>query len=215
MLATSKAMLRPTLSLLVAAAVMIASRPMIAHADMTAPEPAGAAPTQPTTASGEAPISSAEPAPEQPSAPPFEDPQPKPTPSTGAPATNTATPSKPAASKPVPAPKPAATNPDDDILQLPQRLPPMQTAGWWTLFAGFTIGTVAGVLAGLAEREEDAAIRLAARYDLETGSQPAYEDVRTDYENTLRRGEAEASAAIGLAVVGLSAAVAGITVLAV
>jgi hypothetical protein len=214
MLATSKAMLRPTLSLLVAAAVTIASRPTLARADVAAPEPGGPAPTQPMTPSGAAPISSAEPAPEQPSPPPIEDTAPQATTPERAVEPKPAA-TKPVASKPVPAPAAARPNPDDDMLQLPQRLPPMQTAGWWTLFGGFAIGTVAGVLAGLAEREEDAAVRLAARYDLDTGSQPAYADVRAEYEDTLRRGKAEANAAIALAVVGLGAAVAGITVLAV
>lgn len=91
----------------------------------------------------------------------------------------------------------------------------MQTAGWWTLFGGFAIGTVAGVLGGLAERQEDRAIRLAVRYDLETSAQPRYEDIRSDYESAVRRGRAQANAAIALAVIGIGAAVAGITVLAV
>jgi len=113
-------------------------------------------------------------------------------------------------------PKPEVDAADDEALQpIPQRLPPMQTAGWWTLFGGFAIGTVAGVLAGLAEREEDRAVRLSVKYDLDSGAQPQYQDIKSEYEHSLRKGRAEANAAIGLAVVGLGAAIAGLTVLLV
>jgi hypothetical protein len=83
---------------------------------------------------------------------------------------------------------------------VPERLPPMQQAGWWTVFGAFVLGTTAGVFAGLAERQEDKATRLASRFDLEDQAQLLYEDQRTEYEKLLRRGEAFQNTAIGLGV---------------
>ncbi len=89
------------------------------------------------------------------------------------------------------------------------KLSRMQTAGWWTLFAGFAVGTTAGVFAGLAERQEDRAVRLATLFDAETGAQPLYADEQDEYEKILDRGRAYQRAAIGLAVVtGLTVAAA-------
>jgi len=122
-------------------------------------------------------------------------------------------PSKPA---PTPPHAPTATAPTDDgASELPQRLTPMQTAGWWTLFGGVAVGTLAGVMAGLAERQEDRALRLSVRFELDTGAQTRFEDVQGEYESTLRKGRAQANAGIALAVIGLAAAVAGIAVLGV
>jgi len=97
----------------------------------------------------------------------------------------------------------------------PERMRPMQKAGWWTLFGGFVVATVGGVFSGLAERQEDKAERLAVRFELETSAQPLYEDVRGDYEKILDRGQAYANSAIALGVVGGALAIAGITLLAV
>lgn len=83
---------------------------------------------------------------------------------------------------------------------VPERLPPLQQAGWWTVFGAFVLGTTAGVFAGLAERQEDKATRLASRFDLENQAQLLYEDQRTEYEKLLRRGEAFQNTAIGLGV---------------
>lgn len=175
-------------------------------------------------AAGEMPQESA---PTQPESPPSEGPPvdpsaPAPEPSDTQPSEETAPPAatpepvtpEPKVVKPPP-PQPVPAKDDDDDDDIPQRLPPMQTAGWWTLFGGFAIGTVAGVLAGLAEREEDRAVRLSVKYDLDSGAQPQYADIQNEYENSLRKGRAEANAAIALAVVGLGAAVAGLSVLLV
>jgi hypothetical protein len=222
MLAPHTTLLRPTLSLFVVGTLAIGPLPT-AHANdgatgssAAAPEPTpdGPAPTQPPGTDDAGPSSTIEPLPELEPMPQFEPTPAEPTPEAAPPSKAIeTTPPKPT----VPPPKPADAKTDEgaDDEQVPQRLPPMQTAGWWTLFGGFAIGTVAGVLGGLAEREEDRAIRLSVRYDLTTNSQPQYQDIRSEYEQTLRKGHAEASAGIALAVVGLAAAVAGITVLAV
>ncbi len=83
------------------------------------------------------------------------------------------------------------------------------------MFAGFTIGTVGGVLAGIAERQEDKATRLAVSFDLETGSQPLYSDVKGEYQQALDRGRAAQKAAIALGVIGIATAIAGVAVLVV
>lgn len=89
-----------------------------------------------------------------------------------------------------------------------QRMPAMERAGWWTLFGAFALGTTAGVLGGLAEREEDRALRLALTIDVDRGTQPLYEDRRAQYERALERGHAFDRAAIGLAVsAGITAAI--------
>lgn len=98
---------------------------------------------------------------------------------------------------------------------VPERLTTMQAAGWWTIFGAVAVGTLAGVMAGLAERQEDRALRLSVRFELATGAQSRYADVQGEYESALRRGRAHAGAGIGLAVVGLAALVAGVTVLGV
>ena len=92
--------------------------------------------------------------------------------------------------------------PEEDPLPpgVPERLPVLQQAGWWTVFGAFVLGTTAGVFAGLAERQEDRATRLASRFDLESQAQLRYEDERDAYETLLRRGEAFQNTAIGLGV---------------
>ena len=112
-------------------------------------------------------------------------------------------------------PAPAPVGDDTTADDVPERLTPMQAVGWWTLFGGVAVGTLAGVMAGLAERQEDRALRLSVRFDLATGAQTRYEDVEGEYESALRRGRAQANAGIGLAVVGLAAVVAGVAVLGV
>ncbi|MCX4242844.1 hypothetical protein [Paraliomyxa miuraensis] len=94
-------------------------------------------------------------------------------------------------------------------------LRPMQTAAWWTMFGAFATGTAAGVLSGLAERQEDRAVRLSTLYDLETGAQPLYADRKDEYEQYLQRGEAYARAAIGVGVIAGVATVAAITLFAI
>jgi hypothetical protein len=94
-------------------------------------------------------------------------------------------------------------------------LRPLQTAAWWTMFSAFAVGTTAGVLAGLAERQEDRATRLSTLFDAQTGAQPLYADRRDEYEQYLRRGEGYAKAAIGVGVIAGVATVAAITLFAV
>lgn len=210
---------RRTIAALVVVAVAWGTTPSVHARGAVAPTPEqtppGTAPTQPPSGAAGEPLPptdfdppATEPAAPEPEAPAEPEPPKEPTPPKP---TATAKP-KPPPPKPLPD---ATDDTDDEEAPLPQRLPPMQTAGWWTLFGGFAIGTVAGVLAGLAEREEDRAVRLSVRYDLDTGEQPLYEEIRADYERTLRKGRAEANAAIALGVVGLGAAVAGLTVLLV
>ncbi|MBX7078445.1 MAG: hypothetical protein K1X88_04590 [Nannocystaceae bacterium] len=132
---------------------------------------------------------------------------PEPTPAA---AKRSPSPRKPA----VPTPEPAAKDDEDDEA-LPQAMTRMEATGWWVLFGGVAVGTLAGVLAGLAERQEDRALRLSVRYDLETGEQPRYADVQREYEDTLQKGRAQAGGALALAIIGASAIVAGITITAV
>lgn len=94
-------------------------------------------------------------------------------------------------------------------------LRPMQTAAWWTMFGAFAVGTTAGVLAGLAERQEDRATRLSTLFDSQTGAQPLYADRKGEYEEYLRRGEGFAKAAIGVGVIAGAATIAAITLFAI
>jgi len=110
------------------------------------------------------------------------------------------------------------TEADDTDDGAESTLPPLTTlqrAGWWTLFSAFTAGSVAGVFAGLAERQEDRAVRLANRFELETAAQPQYSEVADEYEQYLDRGRAYQRVAIGFAVVTGITAVAGITLFAI
>jgi hypothetical protein len=180
-------------------AVAAAPHVAIAHASIeppvepapVEPSPVDAAPPEPTPAQPEP----AQPEPSQPEPTKPEPAQPEPP--------------KPAPPKPAPAPETV------EEAEVPERLAPLQVAGWWTLFGGVSIGTVAAVMAGLAERQEDRALRLSVFFDLETGAQSRYEDVEGEYEAALRKGRAQANAGIALGVIGLSAAVAGIAMLAV
>jgi len=94
-------------------------------------------------------------------------------------------------------------------------LRPMQSAAWWTMFGAFAVGTGAGVLAGLSERQEDRATRLSTLFDSSTGAQPLYADRKDEYEQYLRRGQAYANAAIGVGVVSGLATVTAITLFAI
>jgi hypothetical protein len=94
-------------------------------------------------------------------------------------------------------------------------LRPMQTAAWWTMFGAFAVGTAAGVLAGLAERQEDRATRMSTLFDAETGAQPLYVDRKDEYERYLRRGEGFATAAMGVGIIAGAATIAAITLFAI
>ena len=94
-------------------------------------------------------------------------------------------------------------------------LRPLQTAAWWTMFGAFAVGTTAGVLSGLAERQEDRATRLSSLFDAETGAQPLYADRKDEYEGHLRRGKAYANAALGVGIVAGVATITAITLFAI
>jgi len=103
---------------------------------------------------------------------------------------------------------------DDEVVPPPAVVEPLrtlQTAAWWTMFGAFAVGTTAGVLSGLAERQEDRATRLSTLFDSETGAQPLYADRQEEYEDYLRRGDAFAKAAIGVGVVAGVATITAIT----
>lgn len=100
---------------------------------------------------------------------------------------------------------------DDEVEGVPERLPPLQAAGWWTTFGAITLASVGGVLAGVAEAREDQARRLADSFDLETGKTLVYADVADEYERNLREGRTYQNLARGFLVVGGVALVAGIS----
>ncbi len=97
----------------------------------------------------------------------------------------------------------------DTGAKVPERLPKLQTAGWWLLFGGVAVATAGGVLAGLAETREDDAERLAHAFDLTTGT-TLYGSVADDYEKTLREGVAFQNAARGLIIAGGAVVLGGV-----
>jgi hypothetical protein len=97
---------------------------------------------------------------------------------------------------------------------VPERLRPLQTAGWWTLFGTAALATTGGVLAGLAERQEDEAIRATQMLDLSTGSSLEYAEISAEYEQMLDRGEKLSWAARGFFIAGAATAVASVTLFA-
>lgn len=118
---------------------------------------------------------------------------------------------------------PAASQAQDELEGLapttlrsvPERMLPLQRAGWWTLFGGFVLATTGGVLAGFAEVEEDRAERLATTFDLEAGSQLLYRDQKDSYETILRRGNIYQWTSRGFLIAGAATLIAGIAILAV
>jgi hypothetical protein len=90
-------------------------------------------------------------------------------------------------------------------------MPPLQAGGWWTLFGSVAVASLGGVFAGLAESQEDRALRIASELDAETGAQPDYADVRGDYDDALRRGHRYEVAAWSLLAVSGAALVGAIT----
>lgn len=71
---------------------------------------------------------------------------------------------------------------------VPERMRPLQQAGWWTMLGTLTLASAGGVLAGLAERQEQEARRLALGIDLDRGARFVYSDVESNYSDMLRRG---------------------------
>ena len=86
----------------------------------------------------------------------------------------------------------ATTSYNEVIVQnregVPERMRPLQRAGWWTMFGTLTLASAGGVLAGLAERQEQEARRLALGIDLDRGARFVYSDVESNYSDMLRRG---------------------------
>lgn len=93
---------------------------------------------------------------------------------------------------------------------VPERLPPLQRAAWWSMFGAFALASVGGVFGGLAEVEEDRAARLTATLDPETGAQLDYAGVQDEYEEILARGRRDAAVARGLVIAGAAVLLAGI-----
>lgn len=98
---------------------------------------------------------------------------------------------------------------------VPERMAPMQAAAWWTMFGAVSLGTAGGVFAGLAEREEDRAVRLSRNFNPETGSRKSFEDVEDDYDRALRRGNAYSWTSRGLLIGGGALLITSITLFAV
>jgi hypothetical protein len=109
----------------------------------------------------------------------------------------------------------ASGAPEAPLADVPDRMRPMQAAGWWTLFGAFALGTGAGVFAGLATRQQDRALRLGTVFEPGTGRQPLWTDARAEYEAILRRGRAYQGTAVALGVVAGAAAVAAVVLFVV
>lgn len=97
---------------------------------------------------------------------------------------------------------------------VPERLPPLQIAGWWSTFAGVSLATAGGIFAGLAEREQAQAELLSTSFNVDAGSRLLYEDVQSDYERHLQRGNAFAWTSRGFLIVGGLTVVSGIVLFA-
>lgn len=104
---------------------------------------------------------------------------------------------------------------DTNVAGVPERLPKLQAAGWWTTFTAVALATTGGILAGVAETRQDKAERLAYSFDLSTGRTTLYEPVADDYERLLRQGETYQWLGRGFIIAGAATLVAGITVFAV
>lgn len=97
---------------------------------------------------------------------------------------------------------------------VPERLPRLQLAGWWSIFGGVTLATAGGIFAGLAEREQTEAASLATSFDPVLGSRLVFEDVQTDYERHVQRGNAYAWTSRGFLIVGGAGIITGIVLFA-
>jgi hypothetical protein len=94
---------------------------------------------------------------------------------------------------------------------VPKRLPPLQRAAWWCMFGTFALASTGGVLAGLAEVQEDAAERVAITLDPGTGGQQQYSgSARAEYEAALAAGRRDATLARGFLAVSGVTLVAGV-----
>jgi hypothetical protein len=104
---------------------------------------------------------------------------------------------------------------DADVEGVPERLPKLQAAGWWTTFTAVALATTGGIFSGVAETREDEAERLAYTFDLETGRATSYGSVADDYERILREGQNYQWVARGFIIAGGATLIASIAVFAV
>jgi hypothetical protein len=104
---------------------------------------------------------------------------------------------------------------DDDVEGVPDRLPKLQAAGWWTTFTAVALATTGGIFSGIAETRQDEAERLAYTFDLATGRATLYGSVAADYEQILREGQNYQWVARGFIIAGGATLIAGIAVFAV
>ena len=98
----------------------------------------------------------------------------------------------------------------DASADVPARLPPLQRAGWWSMFGAFALASTGGVFAGLAEVQEDKAERLTLTLDADTGARLVYADVEGEYADILRIGRRDAAIAKGFLAAGGAFLVAGV-----
>ncbi len=98
----------------------------------------------------------------------------------------------------------------DVSADVPARLPPLQRAGWWSMFGAFALASTGGVFAGLAEVQEDKAERLTLTLDASTGSKLVYEGIEAEYDDILRVGRRDAALAKGFLVAGGGFLIAGV-----
>jgi hypothetical protein len=104
---------------------------------------------------------------------------------------------------------------DANVEGVPERLPKLQAAGWWTTFGAVAIATTGGIFAGIAETRQDEAERLAYTFDLATGRATLYGSVADDYERLLRDGQTYQWIARGFIIAGGATLIASIAVFAV
>jgi hypothetical protein len=104
---------------------------------------------------------------------------------------------------------------DTTIAGVPERLPKLQAAGWWTTFTAVALATSGGIFAGVAEVREDEAERLAYGFDLTTGRSTLYGPASAEYERLLREGNTYQWVARGFIIAGAATLVTGIALFAV
>jgi len=99
---------------------------------------------------------------------------------------------------------------DAAAANVPARLPPLQRAGWWSVFGAFALASTGGVFAGLTEVQEDKAARLTLTLDADTGARLVYADVEAEYAEILRIGRRDAAIAKGFLAAGGGFLIAGV-----
>lgn len=90
----------------------------------------------------------------------------------------------------------------DDVAGVPDRMRPLQAAGWWTTFTAVALATSGGIFAGVAEVRQDQAERLAYGFDLSASRTTLYGPVAGEYERLLDQGYTYQWVARGLIIAG-------------